>query len=50
MVRRLLDAQGRGYWDADEEVLEKLRELYSEADDLVEQVAMPVVDGKKKEE
>jgi len=47
VVRRLLEAQGRGYWDADEEVLEKLRELYSEADDLVEQVAVPVVGAKK---
>ena len=40
VVRRLLEAQGRGYWDADEDVLERLRELYSDADDLVEQVAV----------
>lgn len=38
VVRRLLEASGRGMWDTDEETLEKLRELYSDADDMIEQV------------
>mmetsp|Transcript_3977 Transcript_3977/g.5902 ORF Transcript_3977/g.5902 Transcript_3977/m.5902 type:complete len:297 (-) Transcript_3977:73-963(-) len=38
VVRRLLEASGRGMWDADDETLEKLRDLYSDADDLIEQV------------
>jgi len=37
VVRRLLEAAGRSMWDADEKTLDKLRELYSDADDLVEQ-------------
>lgn len=32
VVRRLLEAHGRNMWDADEETLDKLRELYSDAD------------------
>lgn len=39
VVRRLLEANGRGMWDTDDETIEKLRNLYSDADDLVEQVA-----------
>jgi len=39
VVRRLLEASGRGMWDADEATLQRLRELYSDADDLVEKVA-----------
>mmetsp|Transcript_25383 Transcript_25383/g.54836 ORF Transcript_25383/g.54836 Transcript_25383/m.54836 type:complete len:274 (+) Transcript_25383:2-823(+) len=39
IVRRLLEASGRGMWDADEETIEKLKSLYADADDLVEQVA-----------
>ena len=35
-MRRLLEAAGRGMWDADEEVLQRLRALYAEADDTVE--------------
>ncbi len=38
VVRRLLEASGRDMWDADDETLEKLRDLYSDADDLIEQV------------
>jgi len=38
VVRRLLEASGRNMWDADEETLDKLRELYSDADDMIEQV------------
>ncbi len=32
VVRRLLEAHGRNMWEADEEVIDKLRELYSDAD------------------
>mmetsp|Transcript_33214 Transcript_33214/g.67944 ORF Transcript_33214/g.67944 Transcript_33214/m.67944 type:complete len:1449 (+) Transcript_33214:144-4490(+) len=39
VVRRLLEANGRGMWETDEDTLEKLRNLYSDADDLVEQIA-----------
>ena len=39
VVRRLLEAAGRGMWDTDEETIEKLKDLYSEADDMVEQVS-----------
>ena len=35
VVRRLLEASGRGMWDADEETIEKLKSLYADADDLV---------------
>ena len=38
VVRRLLEAAGRGMWNTDEETLEKLRDLYSDADDIIEQV------------
>jgi cobalamin biosynthesis Mg chelatase CobN len=37
--RRLLEANGRGMWSTDDETIDKLRQLYSDADDLVEQVA-----------
>jgi magnesium chelatase subunit H len=37
VVRRLLEAAGRGMWTSDDETLDKLRELYSDADDMVEQ-------------
>jgi magnesium chelatase subunit H len=36
VVRRLLEAAGRGMWSTDQDVLDKLRELYSDADDLIE--------------
>ena len=38
VVRRLLEAAGRGMWDADDAVLERLRDLYAEADDTIEGV------------
>ena len=37
VVRRLLEAAGRGMWDADDETLNRLKDLYSDADDLIEQ-------------
>lgn len=37
VVRRLLEAAGRGMWDADDATLTRLRDLYSDADDLIEQ-------------
>ena len=37
VVRRLLEAAGRGMWSTDEDTLDRLRELYSDADDMVEQ-------------
>jgi magnesium chelatase subunit H len=39
LVARLLEAQGRGYWAADEETLRKLREIYGEIEDQIEGVA-----------
>lgn len=38
IVRRLLEANGRGTWESDRDTLQKLRELYADADDLIEQV------------
>ena len=38
VIRRLLEAEGRGYWETNEEILQKLRDLYSDADDMVEQI------------
>jgi len=38
VVRRLLEANGRGMWESDNDTLDKLRELYSDADDMIEQV------------
>ena len=37
VVRRLLEASGRGMWSTDDDTLDKLRELYSDADDIIEQ-------------
>lgn len=39
IIRRLLEASGRGMWNTDDETLQKLRDLYNDADDLIEQVA-----------
>ena len=36
VVRRLLEAQGRGMWSTDDDTLEKLRNLYADADDMIE--------------
>ncbi len=38
IIKRMLEASGRGMWNPSEEVLEKLQELYSEAEDEVEGV------------
>ena len=37
VVRRLLEAAGRGMWDTDDDTLERWRDLYSDADDMIEQ-------------
>jgi magnesium chelatase subunit H len=37
VVRRLLEAAGRGMWSTDDDTLSKLRDLYADADDIVEQ-------------
>ena len=38
MVTTFLEANGRGYWDTDEENLELLQELYQEVEDRIEGV------------
>jgi len=39
VIRRLLEAEARNMWQpSDETILDKLRDLYSDADDLVEKV------------
>lgn len=38
MVTTFLEASGRGYWDAAEEDLDRLRELYSDVEDRIEGV------------
>jgi len=40
VIKRMLEAAGRGMWDADEETLGKLRELYSDVEDEMEGVAL----------
>ena len=40
IVGRAIEAHGRGFWDADEEKLEKLRELYQSAEDELEGVTI----------
>jgi magnesium chelatase subunit H len=39
LVGRLLEAAGRGFWQAEAEVLERLREIFSELEDRIEGVA-----------
>jgi len=39
LAQRLLEANGRGYWDVDESVLEKLREISRSLEDQLEGVA-----------
>ena len=38
VLKRMLEAAGRGMWDADEDVLDELRALYSETEDELEGV------------
>ena len=40
IVGRMLEAHGRGFWDASDEKLQKLRELYEVADEELEGVAI----------
>ena len=40
MVRRLLEANGRGFWDADPATLEALRDIYNDLEDRLEGVAV----------
>jgi magnesium chelatase subunit H len=37
VIRRLLEAAGRNMWSTDDRTLDRLRELYSDADDVIEQ-------------
>ena len=39
LANRLLEAQGRGYWDADPQALAELREIVAELEDQIEGVA-----------
>jgi magnesium chelatase subunit H len=39
LVGRLLEAQGRGFWKAEEDVLRRLREIFSDIEDQLEGVA-----------
>jgi magnesium chelatase subunit H len=38
MVSNFLEASGRGYWDASDQQLERLKELYMEVEDKIEGV------------
>jgi len=42
VVRRLLEANGRGMWETNDEVLNKLKDLYSDADDMIEQASAAI--------
>jgi magnesium chelatase subunit H len=39
LVQRLLEANGRGYWDVEDSVLEKLRDISRSLEDQLEGVA-----------
>jgi magnesium chelatase subunit H len=39
LVARLLEASGRGFWQAENDVLERLREIFDELEDRIEGVA-----------
>jgi cobalamin biosynthesis Mg chelatase CobN len=39
LVARMLEAKGRGLWDASSDMLQRLQELYSDIDDQIEGVA-----------
>ena len=43
IIGRMLEANGRGFWNADEEKLDKLRELYDLTDDELEGVGSAIV-------
>ena len=45
VISRLLEAAGRGMWSADGETLDKLRDLYSDADDMIEEGSALRVDS-----
>jgi len=38
MVANFLEASGRGYWDASDEQLERLKQLYMDVEDKIEGV------------
>jgi magnesium chelatase subunit H len=38
LAQRLLEANGRGYWEVDQEMIEKLREISSSLEDQLEGV------------
>ena len=40
ILQRMLEASGRGMWDADEGTINKLKELYSDMDDELEGVSI----------
>jgi magnesium chelatase subunit H len=39
MLKRMLEAAGRGMWQADAQTLQQLRNMYAEMDDVLEGVA-----------
>ena len=47
VIRRLLEANGRGMWETSDDVLDKLRDLYSEVDDVIEQVDLSYNQSRK---
>ena len=40
IIGRMLEANGRGFWNADEDKLDKLRELYELTDDELEGITV----------
>lgn len=45
ITRRLLEANARGFWDADEATLDELREIYDDLEDQLEGVGSGAVSG-----
>ena len=46
VVRRMLELHGRGFWDADDERIKELQELYSELDTEVEMMSAEITASK----
>lgn len=40
IARRLLEAEARGFWDADDEMLDQLRDIYGELEDRMEGISV----------
>lgn len=47
VLKRMLEAAGRGMWNASPDMINKLRKMYGEMDDILEGVNNPAAGNKK---